>query len=166
MSQIDARQRPNQRSARYRSLTNFYKADAARAYSRERDMGLWWRECADGPLHRAAWVSDTGELYVVCLGPVEQGGGQVEVLAIVSDEGRLEQMLEGWRARCGQPRSLSWLRGRAKRRSGAARGRIAREAVVGNRLPGRGRIDELPVLRPNRRIAVERSQPHRDLVVR
>jgi hypothetical protein len=166
MTEIDLPQRPTQRRARYRSLTNFYRADAARVHSRERDMGLWWREHANGPLHRAAWVSDTGELYLVRLGPAEQGGGQVEVLAIVSDGERLEQVLEGWRSRCGQPRSLSWLRERARRLSGAARGRVAREAVVGNRLPGRGRVDELSILRSDRRVAVQRSQPHRDLVVR
>ena len=51
--------------ARYRSLADFYRADRRRLESRERDVGLWWREAADGPLHRAAWVSDTGELYLV-----------------------------------------------------------------------------------------------------
>ena len=61
-------------------------------------MGLWWRDRADGLLHRAAWVSDTGELYLVRLGPVEEGGGEVE----------------GWREQCGGPRSLTWLRERAR----------------------------------------------------
>ena len=70
---------------RYDSLSAFYRADPARVHSRERDVGLWWREDAQDPLHRAAWVSDTGELYLVRLGPVEQGGGTVEMLATVAD---------------------------------------------------------------------------------
>ena len=57
---------------RYRSLASFYAADRRRIDSRELDVGLWWREDADGPLHRAAWVSDTGELYLVRLGPTEE----------------------------------------------------------------------------------------------
>jgi hypothetical protein len=103
------------RRARYRSLTHFYTADERRVHSRERDVGLWWRERADGPLHRAAWVNDTGELYLVRLGPPDQGGGEVEVLATVSDHERMESVLEGWREQCGRPRSLTWLRERAGR---------------------------------------------------
>ncbi len=38
---------------RYRSLANFYTADPRRIHSRELDVGLWWREDAAGPLHRA-----------------------------------------------------------------------------------------------------------------
>jgi hypothetical protein len=99
----------------------FYTADPRRVRSRECDVGLWWREDAHGPLHRAAWVSDTGELYLVRLGPVEQGGGRVEVLATVAQRERLESVLEGWRERCGEPRSLVWLRERAARLGGRAR---------------------------------------------
>ncbi|MCW3069408.1 MAG: hypothetical protein JWL67_2033 [Solirubrobacterales bacterium] len=122
----------------YRSLANFYAADPRRVESRELDVGLWWREDAEGPLHRAAWVSETGELYLVRLGPVEQGGGRVELLATVADRARMERVLDGWRDRCGQPRSLVWLRGRARlaacertrhseqRSSPAARSRPAR----------------------------------------
>jgi hypothetical protein len=99
---------------RYRSLSNFYNADPRRIHSREQDVGLWWREDADGPLHRAAWVSDTGELYLVRLGPVEEGGGVVEVLGVAERE-RLESVLAGWRKQCGGPRSLEWLRARGGR---------------------------------------------------
>jgi hypothetical protein len=83
--------------------------------SRELDVGLWWLDEADGPLHRAAWVRDTGELYLVYLGPSADGGGQVEVLATLADRERLECALEGWREQCGRPRSLSWLRERVRR---------------------------------------------------
>ena len=106
---------------RYRSMARFYAADPRRRASRERDVGLWWRDAADGPLHRAAWVCDTGELYLVRLGPSEEGGGEVELLARVEDGERLERALAGWRERCGAPRSLSWLRERARRLSGRVR---------------------------------------------
>jgi len=98
---------------RYPSLASFYAADARRIDSRELDVGLWWRQDANGPLHRAAWVTDTGELYLVRLGPSGEGGGAVEVLATVTQRERLERELAGWRERCGQPRSLGWLRERA-----------------------------------------------------
>jgi hypothetical protein len=97
----------------YESLARFYAADERRIGSRELDVGLWWREALDGPLHRAAWVSDTGELYLVRLGPASAGGGRVEVLARVEDRELLESVLAGWRERCGEVRSLQWLRERA-----------------------------------------------------
>jgi hypothetical protein len=100
---------------RYGSLSDFYGADLRRVDSRELDVGLWWREDADGPLHRAAWVNETGELYLVRLGPLQEGGGEVEVLATVAERDRLESVLEGWREQCGGARSLTWLRGRADR---------------------------------------------------
>jgi hypothetical protein len=121
------------RPTRYSSLTSFYTADPRRVASREHDVGLWWRETPQGPLHRAAWVSDTGELYLVRLGPPEQGGGQVELLATVAERERLEHVLEGWRERCGEPRSLTWLRERAARIGGRMRATQAgvTAAVVG-----------------------------------
>lgn len=131
-----------QQLKRYRSLASFYTADDRRIRSRERDVGLWWREDADGPLHRAAWVSDTGELYLVRLGPADEGGGQVEVLATVCDSEQLDSMLEGWRERCGELRSLSWLRERAGlSRSESAENAQDRPAEVA------------PTARPSRRTA-------------
>jgi hypothetical protein len=100
------------RAERFDSLADFYRADVRRARSRELDVGLWWREQANGPLHRAAWVADTGELYLVRLGAPAAGGGEVELLARVSSRERLEAALDGWRERCGAPRSLAWLRAR------------------------------------------------------
>jgi hypothetical protein len=84
-----------------------------RLTSREQDVGLWWREGADGPLHRAAWVAETGEVYLVRLGPAAEGGGAVEVLTKIEDPERLERVLSGWRQQCGGPRSLQWIRRRA-----------------------------------------------------
>ena len=153
MPQTEQTRSQRLRPTHYRSLTNFYTADPRRVHSRERDVGLWWREDAGSPLHRAAWVDDTGELYLVRLGPADQGGGEVEVLANVEDDEHLERVLAGWRERCGQPRSLTWLRQRLGR-SGAARARVAGKPVVGNRLPRRGRADELPVFRSDAGVAV------------
>jgi hypothetical protein len=104
---------PPARCGRYRSLSNFYLADARRIASRERDVGLWWRVGAHGPIYRAAWVCETGELYVVRLGPAENGEGEVHVLGRARDRAELEQALEGWRDVCPQPDSMTWLRHRA-----------------------------------------------------
>jgi len=102
-------------AARYPTLVAFYSAEPKRLTSRERDVGLWWRSGTDGPMHRAAWVQDTGELYLVRLGPASDGGGAVEVLAHADDAEALERALSGWRERCGMPGSLGWLRTRAAR---------------------------------------------------
>ncbi len=128
MTRTDLRQRRS--PTRYRSLSNFYTGDPRRIHSRELDIGLWWREDPDSPLHRAAWIVDTGELYLVRLGPPEHGGGQVELLATVADRERLESVLEGWREQCGQPRSLTWLRERAARLGERVRAAQARMAAT------------------------------------
>jgi hypothetical protein len=111
---------------RYPSLVAFYNSVPERLSSREQDVGLWWRESADGPLHRAAWVKDTGELYLVRLGPPADGGGAVEVLARVDDADRLARVLSGWRERCGKPDSLRWLRRRTALTTSPARRRQVR----------------------------------------
>jgi hypothetical protein len=95
----------------YRSLSNFYLADPRRIGSHERDLGLWWRVGRNGPSYRAAWVRDTGELYVARLGfPKEHG--EVHLLGQANDE-ELEEALEGWADVCPQPDSMTWLRHRA-----------------------------------------------------
>ncbi len=150
---------------RYESLARFYGADARRASSRELDVGLWWRDALGGPLHRAAWVSDTGELYLVRLGPASGGGGRVEVLARIADRELLERVLQGWRERCGEPRSLRWLRERAALRLHAsgdgARVRPAEPAPrarpsrrtdgTADECPDRGRAFQAAPLPPDRR---------------
>jgi hypothetical protein len=94
----------------YASLADFYGGGPRRIASAERDIGLWWGAGAGGPLHRVAWVEDTGELYLVRAGDPEDGGGQVEVLARSRDWARLAGRLAGWREVCGELQSLSWLR--------------------------------------------------------
>jgi hypothetical protein len=119
----------HQRDGRYPSLAAFYNADARRISSRELDVGLWWREELDGPLHRAAWIEETGELYLVRSGPAAKGGGSVEVLASADSRESLEEVLSGWRECCGQPRSLAWLRERAPRLSDRDRHPMRRRPV-------------------------------------
>ena len=95
------------------------------------DVGLWWREDLAGPLHRAAWIVETGELYLVRSGPPTKGGGGVEVLADVDSRERLDEVLGGWRERCGEPRSLVWLRERAGRVGLRVRGPVRQRTGVG-----------------------------------
>jgi hypothetical protein len=101
------------RADRYRSLSNFYLADSRRRSSREQDVGLWWRVGAHGSLYRAAWVRETGELYVTRLGPFQDGRGEVVVIGRAEDRSQLDEVLEGWQDVCPQPDSMTWLRHRA-----------------------------------------------------
>ena len=57
-------------------------------------------------------INETGELFAVRLGGVRAGGGRVELLAHVPDDGMLTGMLSGWRDICGTFDSMRWLRGR------------------------------------------------------
>ena len=94
----------------YASVIDFAGADARRLTSRERDLGLVWR---DGErLFRAALVEDTRELYVVQLGLPADGGGHVQVLGTVAEEADVDEMLDGWREAARRPDSLRWLRAR------------------------------------------------------
>src|SRR5258707_15293245 len=98
---------------RYRSLRNFYLADRRRRASREDDIGLWWRVGVHGPLYRAAWVRDTGELYVTRLGGRHHDVGEGLVLGCAEDRGQLEEALQGWQGACPTPDSMAGLRRRA-----------------------------------------------------
>ena len=98
------------RGRSYASMADFYNGDPRRLASPERDVGLWWRDADGEPLHRAAWVEDTGELYIVRGDDGEAGGGSVEVLARSRDWTRLASKLTGWRDVCGERDSLAWLR--------------------------------------------------------
>jgi hypothetical protein len=128
---------PAARCGRYRSLSNFYLADARRIASRERDVGLWWRVGAHGPFYRAAWVCETGELYVVRLGPAEDGEGEVHVLGRARDHAELEQALEGWRDVCPQADSMTWLRRHAASLAQAETPRVLSQKLSDLALTGR-----------------------------
>jgi hypothetical protein len=92
----------------YLSLTAFYSADPLRRDSRERDVGLWWRSTR-GPTYRAAWVQDTGELYLFQHAHTGPGSGAVHLVTGRFEAAELDRLLDGWRDRCGQPGSLEWL---------------------------------------------------------
>jgi hypothetical protein len=96
----------------YLSLSAFYASDARRKPSRERDIGLWWRSVS-GPTYRAAWVQDTGEVYLFQHGLTGSGGGSVHLLCDTMDEPELGRRLAGWKDVCGKPDSLPWLLARA-----------------------------------------------------
>jgi hypothetical protein len=94
----------------YFSLEAFYATSAARAASREMDLGLYWRDGRDGPTYRAAWIRDTGEVYVVSHGLPQDGGGRVEVIAHCATEAEVEASFAGWRDVCESDGSMAWLR--------------------------------------------------------
>jgi hypothetical protein len=98
---------------RFPSLVEFYACDERRLQSPEVDVGLRWRDGADGPTYRAAWVRDTGEFYVVRHCAPEGGGGEVEVIGRFPDRERLDAAMSGFTRVCGDPRSAAWLRSRA-----------------------------------------------------
>lgn len=92
----------------YLSLAAFYASDAARRRSRERDVGLFWRS-RRGPSFRAAWVADTGEVYLFQHAIGGLGGGSVHLLEPTFDSAALDRRLDGWQDVCGRPGSLDWL---------------------------------------------------------
>ena len=99
----------------YLSLGAFYASDPARRSSRERDVGLFWRS-RQGTTFRAAWVRDTGELYLFQHALGGPGGGSVHLLARTMDEHELGQRLAGWEEVCGREGSLEWLLSRMQDR--------------------------------------------------
>jgi hypothetical protein len=120
----------------YGSIGEFIYGRRQRLYSRERDVGLRWRD--GGALYRAAWIEDTGELYLVQLGPPHEGGGQVELLAAAVEIEELERAVSGWReAQDDGDRSLDWLRDRARRL-------MAREGAMAASYSGQNRSMPLP----------------------
>ena len=100
-------------SPTYPSLDAFYAADVRRRRSRERDVGLAWRARA-GTSFRAAWVQETGEVYLCKHGHPDEGGGTVLVLPRRFGAGEVGPAFAGYREVCGRPGSLRWLLDRAE----------------------------------------------------
>ena len=72
-------------------------------------VGLWWLgDDWHAPRFRAAWVAETGELYVM-QHEGTPGGGRVDVVATASTLEEIEQRLDGWREVVGDRGSLRWL---------------------------------------------------------
>ena len=92
----------------YLSLGAFYASDPARRASRERDVGLFWRSTR-GPTFRAAYVHDTGELYLFQHALGGRGGGSVRLFAERMTEAELDVRLAGWEDVCGDKGSYEWL---------------------------------------------------------
>jgi len=111
----------------YASLMDFAIDDDRRLRSHENDLGLRWLD-RGGRMHRAAWVTETGELTLIQCGPPDEGGGHVEVLGVFADRYALEAALDGWRERCGRPASVEWLRERASRSARSVRARARSRA--------------------------------------
>jgi hypothetical protein len=93
----------------YLSLGAFYGADARRAHSPEVELGSWWRTgTQQGPSYRAAWVRDTGEVYLMAH-EGRPGGGRVDVVTARASIEELLAELDGWELVCGDEDSVVWL---------------------------------------------------------
>jgi hypothetical protein len=121
-------------SRTYLSLAAFYAADPRRRDSRERDVGLWWRSVR-GPTYRAAWVQDTGELYLFQHALTGPGSGSVHVMAERFDSAELERRVDGWRDHVGRSGSLEWLMEALRGREPARPQAGSRPAATASRHP-------------------------------
>jgi hypothetical protein len=111
----------------YLSLGAFYAADKRRDISREHDVGLWWLgDDWHAPRFRAAWVAQTGELYLM-QHEGTPGGGRVDVVATATSLDEVERRLEGWRDVVGEWGSLRWL---VERLGPDVPARVGRAAVL------------------------------------
>ena len=135
----DMRHRP-EIAGTFGSIEAFYTADARRRHSRERDVGLMWRGAAETSF-RAAWVQETGEVYLCEHGHPADGGGTVSLLARRFGLGELHATLPGYAQVCGRAGSLAWLlervepvSGRALSRRDTGRGSRARTGAAAGRL--------------------------------
>ena len=116
-----------ERPEHYRSLSHFFLSDPRRIGSREHGLGRCWRVGAHGPVYRAAWLDQTGELYVARFDDSKGWEGEVELLGRADDRNQLDHVLRGWGDVCHQPDSMTWLRHRAAALERPARARVSRE---------------------------------------
>jgi hypothetical protein len=101
------------------SLEAFYAADRRRRHSRERDVGLFWR--SRGALtFRAAWIEETGEVYLFRHGRPADGGGRVDLVGRRFGLGELHRTISGYGEVCGRRGSLAWFLDRVAGRPLAA----------------------------------------------
>jgi hypothetical protein len=107
-------------------IEEFYDADPRRRPSEELEYGREWSDAAGGRTE-LSWVVDTGELYImaepaepVYMDPVgdtvvpqlDTKLLTVEVLGVIPDRERVDQLLAGWETAMGQPNSVQWVRDR------------------------------------------------------
>ena len=107
-------------------IEQFYDADPRRRESEETEFGREWSD-ANGVRTELAWVADTGELYAMAE-PVEAvymdpvGDTRVDelptelvtvdILGVVTDRARLDQILAGWEQAMSATNSIQWVRDR------------------------------------------------------
>jgi hypothetical protein len=93
----------------FETIEEMYAADPRRKFSRELDFGVWWKERdIDWPRHRVSWIFDTGEVYAYSQRK-SSGPPTVVILGVISEEERVEAVLEGWADHCGPPNGLQWV---------------------------------------------------------
>jgi hypothetical protein len=107
-------------------IEEFYDADPRRRSSDETEFGREWSDAAGGRTE-LSWVADTGELYAmaepaepVFMDPVgdtvvpalDAKFVTVEVLGVVPDRARVDQLLAGWEDAMARQNSLQWVRDR------------------------------------------------------
>ena len=91
----------------YPTLEAFYAEDTRRLNSRERDIGLHWRG-GRGVTFRAAWVEETGEIYLFRHGAPMKGGGTVKLVHGRFSEFEMRRAMRGYRDVVGRRGSLAW----------------------------------------------------------
>jgi hypothetical protein len=91
----------------YPSLEAFYAADRRRRHSRKRDVGLFWRG-RGASTFRAAWIQETGEVYLFRHGRPADGGGMVDLVDRRFGLGELHAAIRGYGEVCGRRDSLAW----------------------------------------------------------
>jgi hypothetical protein len=107
-------------------IDQFYDADPRRRTSDETEFGREWSD-AKGGRTELSWIADTGELYAmaepaepVFMDPVgdtvvpelDPKYLTVEVLGVIPDRARVDQLLAGWEAAMAGANSLQWVRDR------------------------------------------------------
>jgi hypothetical protein len=107
-------------------IEEFYDADPRRRSSEEIEFGREWSD-ASGGRTELSWVADTGELYAmaepsepVYMDPVgdtvvpdlDTKFVTVDVLGVVDDREKLDQLLAGWEDAMSGKNSLQWVRDR------------------------------------------------------
>lgn len=90
----------------------FHAADPRRRTSDEVDLGATWRAAGSDDVWRMSWIRDTGELYVCQAGGYPGPCADVRVLAVLTNEHDLDDLLDGWREHRTSEDGLGWLRGR------------------------------------------------------
>jgi len=111
-------------------IEEFYDADERRRTSDEMQFGQDWHDL-HGRRYELNWIADTGELYVmqddppmvwsdpfgdVMSMPVAPDHLGVRVLAVITDGGDVDALLEGWEQAMGDADSVSWLTARLSSR--------------------------------------------------